>query len=306
MKGIHGCDEKEVQQMKDDVKNTIFHDNGTDPCEICGKMYFSRPEKTIRMTIMSKVLSNWAPEEADEGQNPSCYLTMKDISNIAQRHGLIDGRTSNDDLQSLKTLLKDKADDISALFFKEATSQKGEGFLLAFISTNGRKYLERYGYRGLVLDDTFNVTRYPFRLTTLLVTDDAGNGFPCAHLLSYSVISKEVQVLFRLVKEVIPHFDTQFLMTDDTCVFSNAFAAIFPSSKAEKILFMARTLKNMLLSKKQNGRLDTLINSLLLYSKERSAQLVSKRVRGNVTGRQGRSLRCHKDTMDRYAGKEVG
>lgn len=50
MKGIHGCDEKEVQQMKDDVKNTIFHDNGTDPCEICGKMYFSRPEKTIRMT----------------------------------------------------------------------------------------------------------------------------------------------------------------------------------------------------------------------------------------------------------------
>lgn len=67
---------------------------------------------------------------------------------------------------------------------------------------------------------------------------------------------------------------------------------------------MARTLKNMLLSKKQNGRLDTLINSLLLYSKERSAQLVSKRVRGNVTGRQGRSLRCHKDTMDRYAGKE--
>lgn len=183
---------------------------------------------------MSKVLSNWAPEEADEGQNPSCYLTMKDISNIAQRHGLIDGRTSNDDLQSLKTLLKDKADDISALFFKEATSQKGEGFLLAFISTNGRKYLERYGYRGLVLDDTFNVTRYPFRLTTLLVTDDAGNGFPCAHLLSYSVISKEVQVLFRL--EVIPHFDTQFLMTDDTCVFSNAFAAIFPSSKAEKIL----------------------------------------------------------------------
>lgn len=61
-------------------------------------------------------------------------------------------------------------------------------------------YLERYGPRGLILDDTFNTTRYTFRLATLMVTDDAGNGYPCAFLLSYSMTSEEVQVLFELVK----------------------------------------------------------------------------------------------------------
>ncbi|VDP60790.1 unnamed protein product [Heligmosomoides polygyrus] len=123
--------------------------------------------------------------ESTSKQNNICYLNTKNITNIALRHGLVDDRTDDLDLQSLKTLMKDKKEQIAAQSFHEATKPGGDGFILAFITEGGKRYLERYGGRGLVFDDTFNVTQYTFRLATLMVTDDAGNGFPCVFLLSW-------------------------------------------------------------------------------------------------------------------------
>ncbi|VDO19410.1 unnamed protein product [Heligmosomoides polygyrus] len=123
---------------------------------------------------------------------------------------------------------------------------KGELKLKAtFIAESGKRYLERYGGRGLVFDDTFNVTRYSFLLATFMVTGDAENGFPSAFLLSYRMTSNEVQVLFRLVKEIIPYFDTQFFITADTYVFYNVFIAVFPSSKVSKMLCSFHMLQSL-------------------------------------------------------------
>ncbi|ETN73395.1 hypothetical protein NECAME_13541 [Necator americanus] len=91
------------------------------------------------------------------------------------------------------------------------------------------------GHRGIVFDDAFNVSRYAFRLATLLVSDDGGNGFPCAHLLSFRVTATKVQVLFELVKECFQELNPQYVMTDDTYVFYNAFKAVFPASRAAKV-----------------------------------------------------------------------
>ncbi|VDK75554.1 unnamed protein product [Cylicostephanus goldi] len=106
----------------------------------------------------------------------------------------------------------------------------------AFITVKGRSYLEHYGNRGVVCDDTFNVTKYSFRLATLLVTDDSGNGFPCAHVLSYRMTSAEMENLFQLVKQLVPSFDPQYFMPDDTLTFFNAFKTVFPYSRAKKVL----------------------------------------------------------------------
>ncbi|CAJ0589956.1 unnamed protein product [Cylicocyclus nassatus] len=54
----------------------------------------------------------------------------------------------------------------------------GKCYPNSFITTIGRNYLQRYGRRWLILDDTFNVTKYSFRLATIAAADDAGNGFP--------------------------------------------------------------------------------------------------------------------------------
>ncbi|KAK6764429.1 hypothetical protein RB195_024666 [Necator americanus] len=88
-------------------------------------------------------------------------------------------------------LVQDR-DDIAAAKLIETEDMSGDGFLLAFVSTNGKKYLERYGHRGIVFDNTFN--------------------------------------------ECFKELDPQYVMTDDKYVFYNAFKAVFPASRAAKVL----------------------------------------------------------------------
>ncbi|KAL6736554.1 hypothetical protein Aduo_006893 [Ancylostoma duodenale] len=126
-------------------------------------------------------------------------------------------------------------EEIAAVKLVETDDLSGDGFVLALVTAEGKKYLERYGHRGIVFDDTFNVSRYSFRLATMIVSDDGGNGFPCAYLLSFRISAAEVQVLFELVEECVPGFDPQYVMTDDTNVFYNAFKSVFPMSKALKM-----------------------------------------------------------------------
>ncbi|CAJ0592561.1 unnamed protein product [Cylicocyclus nassatus] len=186
--------------------------------------------------IVSKLrTTRWLSNVTPQRQARLCFITARDVANIAARYGLVEGMNSKDDRQSLRTLVEDQ-EQVAAVELCETSNPSGDGFVLAFVTVNGKKYLDRYGYRGLVFDDTFNVTRYCFRLATLLVADDGGNGFPCAHLLSYRMTSKEVEILFELVKECVPHFEPQFVVTDDTYVFFNAFKKVFPSSRANKLL----------------------------------------------------------------------
>ncbi|KAK6746988.1 hypothetical protein RB195_000312 [Necator americanus] len=81
--------------------------------------------------------------------NLGCCLNLT-IDKLQKRssvipHGLVDGRRSEDDLTSLKCLLKDE-NEIAAVKLIETDDPTGDGFALALVTTNGRKYLERYGH----------------------------------------------------------------------------------------------------------------------------------------------------------------
>ncbi|KAK6037697.1 hypothetical protein COOONC_24799 [Cooperia oncophora] len=193
--------------------------------------------------ILTKIRSErWDPSLEYNMQPRLCYLSLKDIKNvvvlfrsIAQKKGLVAGRLHQNDLLSLEELLESSADVVD-YSYKKSIDPTGDGFVLALMTKSGKKFLERYGYKGLVFDDTFDVSRYSFRLATLLVVTDSGRGFPCCFLISYRMTSEEVAELFLLVKKSIPEFDTRFIMTDDTNVFYNAFSNTFPQSRAQKIL----------------------------------------------------------------------
>ncbi|KAL6727287.1 hypothetical protein Aduo_009177 [Ancylostoma duodenale] len=167
-----------------------------------------------------------------EKQPRLCYITPRNVSNIAADYGLLDGRTNSDDRASLKSLIEDH-ESIAAVKLIETDDLSCDRFLLAFVTSNGKKYRERYGHRGLVFDDTFNVSRYSFRLATLVVSDDGGNGFPCAHLLFFRMSAAEVEVLFELVKECVPQFEPQYIMTDDTYVFYRRQSSVLFEQSSE-------------------------------------------------------------------------
>ncbi|RCN50772.1 hypothetical protein ANCCAN_03158 [Ancylostoma caninum] len=56
-------------------------------------------------------------------------------------------------------------------------------------------------------------------------------------LIWYKMTSEEVAYLHGLVKKALLRFDTIFVMTDDTYVFSNVLMEVFPDSRAQKVLY---------------------------------------------------------------------
>ncbi|EYC14693.1 hypothetical protein Y032_0039g107 [Ancylostoma ceylanicum] len=74
----------------------------------------------------------------------------------------------------------------------------GDGFVLGSFN----RVNTGYENCGLVFDDTFNVTRYSFRLATLVVSDDGGNGLRRAYLLSFRMSTSEVKVLFDSIENL--------------------------------------------------------------------------------------------------------
>ncbi|CAJ0592133.1 unnamed protein product [Cylicocyclus nassatus] len=186
--------------------------------------------------IVSKLRSeHWDENLSHSMQARICYLTTRDVSRIAEQNGLLHGQYRRNDLDSLKMLMSQSPDiaKYRLVFTENAT---GDGFIAAFVTSTGQKHLELYSHRGIVFDDTFNVSRYALRLATLLVSDDAGNGFPCAHLLAFRMTSAEIAILFELIKECVPQFDPSIVMTDDTYIFYNGFKTVFPNSRAAKVL----------------------------------------------------------------------
>ncbi|KAK6046036.1 zinc finger, C2H2 type [Cooperia oncophora] len=216
---------------------------------------------------------NWNYKLGLNEQRRICYIENKDVWRLAERNGLIQGRSHSVDLVSMEELLH--REDVAAFEYVKSGHPTGDGFVLALVTTSGKKYLDRHGYRGLVFDDTFNVSRYSFRLATLLVSDDGGHGFPCGFVLSFRMTSQEISTLFRIIKNLLPQFDTQFVMTDDCGVFYNGFMDVFPLSRAQKILCkfhlsqsIGRKLKETL--KREDVKIGTALFSQLLDESEPS------------------------------------
>ncbi|RCN45214.1 hypothetical protein ANCCAN_08787, partial [Ancylostoma caninum] len=174
--------------------------------------------------------------------------------------------------------------------------------------------LGRFGGKGLVFDDTFHVTRYSFRLATLVVANDGGRGYPCCFLISYRMTSEEVAYLYELVKKVIPHFDTRFAMTDDTYVFFNAFMKVFPDSRAQKVLCsfhstdvdLGKKLLGDLFRQSNPTRFERMYAAFItwLTSKEATKMVQAFRCLNDGYRRRTLTLRRHRTAVKEYSERQ--
>ncbi|VDP16458.1 unnamed protein product [Heligmosomoides polygyrus] len=104
---------------------------------------------------------------------------------------------------------------------------------LVIITPRMLEWLIKYSSDGLSLDDTFNTTRYPFKLATLMVTDHRDRGLPGAFLLSALMTAAEVRTMFLIIRSLVPDFAPKRIMTDEAACFYNGYRAVFPKSKTQ-------------------------------------------------------------------------
>ncbi|VDO20338.1 unnamed protein product [Heligmosomoides polygyrus] len=145
------------------------------------------------------------------------------MTNIAKEYLVQPGRLHDDDTTSLEMRINkaERADGIR--YYSPAHSDTGDGFVLVVLNPTQEQWLKKYGKRVLCIDDTFDLTAYKLRLSTVIVVDEWDRALPCAYLLSHRMTQHEVAMLFEEVYAVLPTFDTDYLMSDDTNTFWNGF-----------------------------------------------------------------------------------
>lgn len=109
-----------------------------------------------------------------------------------------------------------------------------ENFILV-ISTNFQlQMFQHFGSSSnskICIDSTYRTNKYGLQLTTIVVVDEFGNGFPCAYCLSKKTDAGTWKIFFQKLKNKIGIIKTRIFISDDDPFYYNAWQQIMLSVK---------------------------------------------------------------------------
>lgn len=116
--------------------------------------------------------------------DPIAITTKKDLFNIERDFNLIQGRLNPSDYVSVALWIEKMnelpADENPIVYFE----QEDEHFTLIISTTFQQEMLLKFGSKAICIDSTHNTNEYELHLTTIVVIDEFGNGFPAAYYFS--------------------------------------------------------------------------------------------------------------------------
>ncbi|KAB0805351.1 hypothetical protein PPYR_02321 [Photinus pyralis] len=163
-------------------------------------------------------------------------ITKKDISNIRKSFGLnvLDGVRHSDDAISValwaKECLNDKNNPI--LFYKTQGSEDTvysldtSDFCLILMNKFQMEAIGRFANKFICIDSTHGTNPYDFELTTLMVSDDFGEGMPVAYMIANRTDTRVCEIFFINIKAAVGHVATNTFMSDITNIYYNAWVSV--------------------------------------------------------------------------------
>ena len=182
--------------------------------------------------IMKKVQDNHLSAELTRLH----LLKRMDLNNISSSFHLSKIQHKND-AESVRIWVEmyrqEKSEIVRLIKFPgEDASQDGrmacDDFMLVLMTDLQLHMLQKNGHRRVnCMDSTHSTNAYNFQLTTLLVIDDYGEGFPVAFCISSKVDTLAIEVFLEHVRTALGvPVDAQVLMTDDAPVYVNAWRSV--------------------------------------------------------------------------------
>lgn len=160
-------------------------------------------------------------------------ITRQHVYNIARRHGLLHLYRRHDvDAVSVSLLVKEfgKNPHSPVLFYKEQFVDQpplcNDDFMLIVMSESQREALKSFGHKSIHIDSTHGTNSYAFNLTTLVVIDEFGEGYPAAFCISSRVDEVSMKLFFEKIKEAVGIIKPEMFMSDDFPSYYNAWNAI--------------------------------------------------------------------------------
>jgi len=104
-------------------------------------------------------------------------------------------------------------------------------FVLGFQTQKQLEMMKEGCKTVMCVDSTYNTTQYGFYLINMVVPDEFGKGYPCAHFITNYQDGETVELCFRSIKERCPDLEVNLLVTDDDQAEYKAFLAVFPGTR---------------------------------------------------------------------------
>ncbi|CAO4366057.1 unnamed protein product [Caenorhabditis nigoni] len=113
--------------------------------------------------------------------------------------------------------------DPSIRKFTMPHNNSGEGFELIYINEKQKEWLREFSSKAIAIDDTYNISRYALKLTTIITMDHEDMIRPSGFLLSFNVNSHTVGNLFSEVLKLVPEFHPKILISDEAATFWSGY-----------------------------------------------------------------------------------
>ncbi|GFW38630.1 c2H2-type domain-containing protein [Trichonephila clavipes] len=163
--------------------------------------------------------------------------TRQDIKNIKRSFGLTNQRHA-DDATSVRLMLEEMAEfgtdnpilgcKFQGCLLSEYEGLNNEDFFLALQHPLQKEMLKKFGEEIVCVDSTHGTNSYNFKLITVLVVDDFGEGFPVAWCISNREDFTVLRKFFLLIKNnTDTSITSNFFMSDDAPAFYNAWSDVF-------------------------------------------------------------------------------
>lgn len=162
-------------------------------------------------------------------------LDKKDINNIQQAYGLKDIQRHPNDQQSVLAWIEEwkSSPDTNPILFHKMQGEgsadqplQEEDFMIVVQSPVQKRMLQQFGSKGVCVDSTHGTTGYDFNLTTLMVIDEFGSGFPVAWCLSNHEDTTFMTVFFNMVKGNSGRIEANWFMSDIANQYYNAWVGV--------------------------------------------------------------------------------
>jgi len=122
------------------------------------------------------------------------------------------------------------------LFYKQQNVEdnshilKKDDFCLIIMNRSQKNMVMQFGQNIIAVDSTHGLNSYDFELTTVMVVDDWGEGFPGACMLTNRKDSLIFNLFFQKLKEHVGNINTKIFMSDVTNVFYNPWKEVMESA----------------------------------------------------------------------------
>ena len=175
-------------------------------------------------------------------------INHQDIRNIRQQYNIEGIKLNADDAKSVFLWvqnLNDQCDnDKPIILYKPQETKPNElqkdfsndDFILCIQTTFQSDMLKEFGPKVICMDSTHGTSVYDFKLVTILVLDEFGEGIPVGWMISNREDAIALTSFLRKIKEKCGDIATEVFMSDDAENFYNAWKCVFTVSKTKKLL----------------------------------------------------------------------